>query len=60
MSGAQELAKKGLDLGLAAITHTGWWLQWHTDRHACRELTELAPLQPQAASASASAERPAA
>jgi hypothetical protein len=40
------------------ITHTGWWLRWHTDRHACRELTELAPLQPQAASASA--ERPAA
>jgi hypothetical protein len=58
MSGAQELAKKGLDLGLAAITHTGWWLQWHTDRHACRELTEFAPLQPQAAAASA--ERPAA
>ena len=58
MSSAQELAKKGLDLGLAAITHAGWWLQWHTDRHACRELTEFAPLQPQAAPASA--ERPAA
>jgi hypothetical protein len=58
MSGAQELAKKGLGLGLTAIAHTGWWLQWHTDRHACRELTELAPLQPQAAAASA--DRPAA
>lgn len=58
MSSAQELAKKGLDLGLAAITHTGWWLQWHTDRHACRELNEFASLQAQAALASA--ERPAA
>jgi hypothetical protein len=57
MSSAQELAKKGLDLGLAAIRHTGWWLHWHTDRHACRELTEFAPLQPQAAP---SAERTAA
>jgi hypothetical protein len=58
MSSAQELAKKGLDLGLAAIAHTGWWLHWHTGRHACRELTEFAPLQPQATAASA--ERPAA
>jgi hypothetical protein len=54
MSSAQELAKKGMGLGLAAIRHTGWWLEWQTDRHACRELTELtelAPLQPQSAAA---------
>ena len=58
MSSAQELAKKGLDLGLAAIRHTGWWLQWQTDCHACRELTELELLQPQ--SAATAAERSAA
>jgi hypothetical protein len=56
MSSAQELAKKGLDVGLAAIGHTGWWLRWHTNRHAYRQVTKLAPLQPQ----SAAAERPAA
>ena len=56
MSSAQELAKKGLDLGLATIAHTGWWLQWHTNRHAYRQVAGLAPLQPQPAAA----ERPAA
>ena len=57
MSGAQELAKKGLGLGLTAIAHTGWWLQWHGSARLPR-VTELAPLRPQAVAASA--ERPAA
>lgn len=32
----------GLDLGMAAIRHSGWWLRWQTDRHACREAAVLA------------------
>ena len=44
MSGPRDAAKKGLDLGLAAIRHTGWWLRWQTDRGAFREVTELGPL----------------
>jgi hypothetical protein len=56
MNDAREAAKKGLDLCLAAVRHAGWWLQWHTDRHACREATELGLLNPTAAGA----ERPAA
>jgi hypothetical protein len=56
MNEARDAARKGLDAALAAIKHTGWWLQWHTDRHACREATALGLLQPPAAPA----ERPAA
>jgi hypothetical protein len=37
MSGAREAAKKGLHFGLAFVRHTGWWLQWQTDRRTCRE-----------------------
>jgi hypothetical protein len=39
MSEALGAARKALDLGAAAIRHTGWWLRWQTDRHACREIT---------------------
>ncbi|HEX6583880.1 MAG TPA: hypothetical protein VF056_09760 [Thermoleophilaceae bacterium] len=56
MSGAPEAAKKGLHLGLAAITHVGWWLQWQADGHASREVTELGQLPPR----TVQAERPAA
>ena len=56
MSGARDAGKKGLELGLAAIRHTGWWLQWQTNRHAFREVAELELLRPPAAAA----ERPAA
>jgi hypothetical protein len=49
MSGARELAMKGLSLGLAAARHTGWWLRWQTDRHASRELAELKAFAPRAA-----------
>ncbi len=56
MSGTPEVAKKGLHLGLAAIRHVGWWLQWQTDRHASREVTELGQLSPRVVEA----ERPAA
>jgi hypothetical protein len=55
MSGAREAAKKGLDLGLAAIRHTGWWLRWQTGRGACREVTELEPLPPRTADVDRSA-----
>ena len=51
MSSAREAARNGLELGLAAIRHTGWWLQWQTNRHACREAAELELLHPQAAGA---------
>ncbi len=47
MSSAREAARKGLDIGLAAIRHTGWWLQWQTNRTACRE-AELGLLHPPA------------
>jgi hypothetical protein len=30
MSGAREAAIKGLGLGLAALLHAGWWLEWQT------------------------------
>jgi hypothetical protein len=56
MGGAREAAMKGLHLGLAAIRHTGWWLRWHTDRRACREVAELGLLRPRMANV----ERPAA
>jgi hypothetical protein len=45
MSGAREAAKKGLDVGVAAISHAAWWLRWQMDRQDCREVTELVPLQ---------------
>jgi len=44
MSGARDAAKKGLELGVAAIRHTGWWLHWQTGGRAYREAAELAPL----------------
>ncbi|HMJ95618.1 MAG TPA: hypothetical protein VK486_07185 [Thermoleophilaceae bacterium] len=56
MSEAREAARKGLEAGLAAIRHTGWWLQWQTNRNACREAAELGLLHPPAVPA----ERPAA
>jgi hypothetical protein len=45
MSSAGEAARKGLDLGVGAIRHAAWWLRWQMDRQACREVTELVPLQ---------------
>jgi hypothetical protein len=56
MSGPRDAAKKGLDFGLAAIRHTGWWLRWQTDRGTCREVTELGLLPAR----TAEVERPAA
>jgi hypothetical protein len=56
MSGAREAAKKGLEACLAAVGHTGWWLRWHTDRRAWREVQELGPRPPR----TAGVERPAA
>jgi hypothetical protein len=56
MNGAHEAAKKGLEVGLAALRHAGWWLRWHTDRRASREAAELGALLPP----TASVERPAA
>ncbi len=56
MSGPREAGKKGLEYGLAAMRHAGWWLQWQTNRHAWREVAELEQLRPPAAGA----ERPAA
>jgi hypothetical protein len=50
-------AKKGFDLGVATIRHAGWWLWWHTDRHASREITELGTVL---GPATAEARRPAA
>ena len=44
MSGPRDAAK-GLDLGLAEIRHTGWWLRWQTDRGAHREVRELGLLR---------------
>jgi hypothetical protein len=41
MSGMRDAARKGLDAGLSAVRHAGWWLRWQTDRHACREAAEL-------------------
>jgi hypothetical protein len=49
MDVAREAAKKGLDLGVSAIRHAGWWLQWQADRHACREVADLKLLHPTAA-----------
>ena len=49
MNDAREAAKKGLDLGVAVLRHASWWLQWQTDRHACREAVERTLLQPTAA-----------
>jgi hypothetical protein len=45
MSGAHEVARKGLDLGVAAVRHAGWWLRWQMHRHDCRDVTELVPLE---------------
>jgi hypothetical protein len=56
MDGAREVATKGLNLSLAAIRHTGWWLRWHTARQGTREVTELGLL----AAKPAGAQRPAA
>jgi hypothetical protein len=50
MSGAREAAKKGLEVGLAAVRHAGWWLSWHTDRRGCRELMELGARPPRSTS----------
>ena len=49
MDVAREAAKKGLNLGVSAIRHAGWWLQWQTDRHASRDAPELKLLHPDAA-----------
>jgi hypothetical protein len=46
MSGAREAVKKGLELGVAAIRHTGWWLHWQSGGRACRAAAELGPLPP--------------
>jgi hypothetical protein len=51
MSGAREAATKGLHLGLATVRHAGWWLRWHTDGNASREITELGRLTPRTANA---------
>ena len=56
MSGAREAATKGLEFGLAAIRHTGWWLHSQAGGRAYREVAELAPLPAR----TAPAERPAA
>lgn len=56
MNRAREAAEKWVALSVAAAGHAGWWLRWHTDRHACREVAELRPLPTRAAEA----ERPAA
>jgi hypothetical protein len=56
MSGVREVARKGLNLGAAAIRHAAWWLRWQAHRQASRELTELGPLTATAADV----ERPAA
>jgi hypothetical protein len=56
MGGARKAAKKGLDVSLSAMRHAGWWLEWQTNRHACRQAAELRLLRPPAAST----ERPAA
>ena len=56
MDEAREAAKKGLDLGVAALRHASWWLQWQTDRHACREAVDLSLLR----STATASERPAA
>ena len=56
MSGPRDAAKKGLDVGLAAIRHAGWWLRWQTDRGSSREGTELGLLPAR----TARVERPAA
>jgi hypothetical protein len=56
MSDAREAARKGLELGIAAVNHAGWWLRWQTDHSACREVRELGFLAPP----TADAEQPAA
>jgi hypothetical protein len=43
MSAARVAAIKGAGLGLAALLHAGWWLEWQTRTepgHGCRELLE--------------------
>jgi len=43
MNGAREAAMRGVGLGLAALLHAGWWLEWHTRTEpgrGCRALCE--------------------
>jgi hypothetical protein len=56
MGDPRDAAKKGLELGLAAIRHTGWWLHWQSGGSAYREVAELGPLPAR----TAAVERPAA
>jgi len=51
MGGAQEGARKSLDLGIAAIRHAARWLQWQTNGEACREVADLGLLHPTAVGA---------
>ena len=56
MSGTRDAAAKALELSLSAVRHAGWWLRWHTDRHAVRGAAARDVRLPQPAGA----ERPAA
>jgi hypothetical protein len=51
MSGPGEAFTKGLQLALAAMSHTGWWLQWQAGRQPCREVAKLGPLTARGAEA---------
>ena len=48
MDEAREAAKNGLNLTVAALKHASWWLQWQTNRHACRETVDLELPRPKA------------